>query len=276
MKIAFQGEQGAYSHEVILAHLGQGHKVIPSKTFEEVFKRTASGEADCGFLPIENSLTGSIYEVYDLLLEYPLFITGEAFLKIEHALLGLPGSRMEQIEHIYSHPQALWQCEAFLETFEAQRHAFYDTAGAARWVAEQKDPRNAAIAGRLAADMYGLRVLQEGIATSTQNTTRFIVIAQDPLPSRPAGPCKTSLVLELAHEPGALYRALAPFAGRGINLTKLESRPLRTENWRYRFYLDFEGYQDDSLIQSALEELKGRVASLRTLGSYARGMKESK
>ncbi len=271
MKIAFQGEPGAYSHEAILAHWGQGHKITPSKTFKEVFERTTSGEADCGFLPLENSLTGSIHEVYDLLLEYPLFIIGEAFLKIEHALLGLPGSRMEQIEHIYSHPQALWQCETFLETVEAQRHAFYDTAGAARWVAEQKDPRNAAIAGRLTARLYGLVVLKESIATSKENTTRFIAIARNQLSSCPQGACKTSVVIELPHEPGALHRALEPFAKRGINLTKLESRPLRTENWQYRFYLDFEGYQDDSPIQRALEELKEHVVHLRVLGSYPQG-----
>src|SRR4030067_537771 len=136
MKVAFQGERGAYSHEAILAHLGQDHEVIPSPTFKEVFECTASGKADCGFLPIENSLTGSIGEVYDLLSDYCLNITGEAFLQIQHALLGLPGSQLDQIEHIYSHPQALWQCEEFLVTLNAQRHVFYDTAGAAKWVAE--------------------------------------------------------------------------------------------------------------------------------------------
>ncbi len=276
MKIAFQGERGAYSHEAILSHLGEDHDVLPSRTFKDVFERTTSGEAECGFLPLENSLTGSIHEVYDLLLEYPLFIIGEAFLKIEHALLGLPGSRMEQIEHIYSHPQALWQCETFLETLRAQRHAFYDTAGAARWVAEQKDPRNAAIAGRLTARLYGLVVLKESIATSKENTTRFIAIARNQLSSCPQGACKTSVVIELPHEPGALHRALEPFAKRGINLTKLESRPLRTENWQYRFFIDFEGHQEEPQIQKALVELKECVASLRILGSYARGSERSR
>jgi len=271
MKIAFQGERGAYSHEAILSHLGDDHDVIPSRTFREVFERTASGEADCGFLPIENSLTGSIYEVYDLLFDHSLFITGEAFWPVQHALLGLPGSQIDQIEHIYSHPQALLQCEVFLETLPAQRHAFYDTAGAAKWVAKQKDPKTAAIAGRLAAQLYGLATLKENIATSKQNTTRFIVIAQDQPPPRAEEACKTSVVLELPHEPGALYRALEPFAQRGINLTKLESRPLRIERWCYRFYLDFEGYQEELRIQKALEELKERVASWRVLGSYPQG-----
>jgi chorismate mutase/prephenate dehydratase len=174
------------------------------------------------------------------LFDHSLFITGEAFWPVQHALLGLPSSQIDQIEHIYSHPQALLQCEVFLETLPAQRHAFYDTAGAAKWVAKQ-------------------------------NTTRFIVIAQDQPPPRAEGACKTSVVLELPHEPGALYRALEPFAQRGINLTKLESRPLRIENWCYRFYLDFEGYQEELQIQKALEELKERVASWRVLGSYPQG-----
>ena len=271
MKIAFQGERGAYSHEAILSQLGQDNQVIPSRTFKDVFERTVSSEADCGFLPIENSLTGSIGEVYDLLLDYSLSITGEVFLSIQHALLGLPGSRLDQIEHIYSHSQALWQCEEFLEKLKAQRHAFYDTAGAAKWVAEQRDLRNAAIAGRLAAQLHGLTVLKEKIATSQQNTTRLIVVSKTENSSRPQELSKTSLVVELAHEPGALYRALEPFAGRGINLTKLESRPMRTENWRYRFYLDFEGHQANSHIQMALQELKKCVVNMRILGCYPRG-----
>lgn len=270
MRIAFQGERGAYSHEAILSQLGEEHEIILSRTFREVFERTASGEVDCGFLPIENSLTGGIGEVYDLLLDYSLRITGEVFLSIQHALLGLPGSQLEQIEHVYSHPQALWQCEAFLEKLEAQRHVFYDTAGAAKWVAERGDPRSAAIAGRLAAQLYGLDVLREKIATSKQNATRFIVVSKTENSSRPEGPCKTSLVVELPHEPGALYRALAPFAERGINLMNLESRPLGTENWHYRFYLDCEGHQADPEVQKALIKLRKCVTNLRILGSYPR------
>ena len=268
MKIAFQGERGAYSHEAILSQRGEDHEVIPSRTFKDVFERTASGESDCGFLPIENSLTGGIGEVYDLLVDYSLSITGEVYLSIQHVLLGLPGSRLEQIEHVYSHPQALWQCEKFLEKLNAQRHVYYDTAGAAKWVAEEKDIKSAAIAGRLAAQLYGLTVLKENIATSKQNTTRFIIVSKSPNSSLPEGPCKTSLAVELAHEPGALYRALAPFAERSINLTELELRPLCTKNWHYRFHMDFEGHQDDPEIQKALRELRKHVMNLRILGSY--------
>ena len=275
MKIAFQGERGAYSHEAILSQLGEDHEVIPSRTFKDVFEHAVSGEADCGFLPIENSLTGSIGEVYDLLLNHALNITGEVFLSIQHRLLGLPGSQLEQIEHVYSHPQALWQCEKFLEKLKAQRHVFYDSAGAAKWIAEQKDTRNSAIAGRLAAQLYGLAVLKESIATSKQNTTRFVVVSQNANASRTEESYKTSLVVELRHEPGALYRALAPFAERGINFTKLESRPLTTTNWQYLFYLDFEGHPDDPRVQKALHKLKQHVANLRMLGSYPQGRIDS-
>jgi len=276
-KIAFQGEPGAYSHEAIISyfgpHEGEAYEILPCRTFKDVFERAASGEAAYGLLPIENSLTGSVYEVYDLLLDYSrsLAISGEVFLEIRHALLGLGGSRLEGIEHVYSHPQALWQCEAFLEELGVERHAFYDTAGAAKWVAEQGDLKWAAIASRLAARLYGLKVLRAPIATDERNTTRFIIISQTPSPVSPdvEEPYKTSLVVELAHRPGALYRALEVFARRGINLTKLESRPLRIQRWRYRFYLDFEGHMDAPNVQGALRELKKRTVSLLILGSYS-------
>ena len=230
-----------------------------------------------GIVPIENSLTGSIHEVYDLLLEFPLEIVGEVFRPIPHRLLGIAKARLEDVKDVYSHPQALWQCEAFLEELGAERHAFYDTAGAARWVAEQEDPTKAAIAGPLAARLYGLEVLREEVADFEHNTTRFLALAlPGGLPSEaPEGEkWRTSLVVELKHEPGALYRALGSFAERGINLTKLESRPLRTERWRYRFYLDFEGHRGEPHVQDALECLQEQAVFLRVLGSYPQGLEE--
>ncbi len=275
MKIAFQGEPGAYSHEAAQGYFGLDTEISPCRTFREVFERVEEAGADVGLLPIENSLTGSIHEVYDLLLEYPLPIAGEVFLSIEHRLLGLPGADLGEVEHVYSHPQALWQCERFLYEVSAEQHAFYDTAGAAKWVAEQNGPRSAAIAGKLAAELYGLETLKERIATYDHNTTRFIVVRASPAqPGRPGSPSertKTSLVVELRHEPGALYRALGIFAERDINLTKLESRPLRTEKWRYRFYLDFEGHRDAPNVRDALQALEEQAAYLRVLGSYPEG-----
>ncbi len=274
MRVAFQGEPGAYSHEAALAHSPQEPEIVPCRTFRDVFRAVAGEGADVGIVPIENSLTGSIHEVYDLLLEFPLEIVGEVFQPIAHKLLGLPGARLEGIRDVYSHPQALWQCESFLETLGAERHAFYDTAGAARWVAEQGDPVRAAIAGPLAAELYGLEVLREDVSDCERNTTRFLALT---LPGRvpPEAPggqrWRTSLVVELRHEPGALYRALGIFAERGINLTKLESRPLRTERWRYRFYLDFEGHRGEAHVQDALARLREQAVFLRVLGAYVKG-----
>jgi prephenate dehydratase/chorismate mutase/prephenate dehydratase len=276
MNVAFQGEPGAYSHEAAQGYFGPDAQISPCRTFREVFEAIEVGGADAGLLPIENSLTGSIHEVYDLLREYPHSIVGEVFLSVEHRLLGPPGAALGSVERVYSHPQALWQCERFLSELNAETHAFYDTAGAAKWVSQQDDPRYAAIAGRLAAQLYGLETLREYIATYDHNTTRFIVVRRAPgRLDHPAGgleSVKTSLVVELKHEPGALYRALGIFAERGINLTKLESRPLRTEKWRYRFYLDFEGHRDAPNVREALRELERQAAALRVLGSYPSGL----
>jgi prephenate dehydratase len=258
-------------------------EVVSCRTFREVFQRVEVGAAAMGLLPIENSLTGSIHEVYDLLLEFPLSIVGEVFQPIEHKLLGLPGASLEHIKHVYSHPQALWQCERFLSALSAKQHAFYDTAGAAKWVAEQRNPHYAAIAGPLAARLYRLEVLCERIADYEHNITRFLLVApasfhlaaqtraQD---QGAAQNWKTSLVIELSHVPGALYRALGIFAAHRLNLTKLESRPLRTEPWRYRFYLDFEGRVSDPAAQRALQQLEACVQGVKVLGSYPQGRGE--
>lgn len=280
MRIAFQGEPGAYGHEAALTCSPSGVEIVPCRTFRDVFRAVEEGKAEAGILPIENSLTGSVHEVYDLLLEFPLEIVGEVYQPVAHRLLGVPGARLRDVRDVYSHPQALGQCLRFLEGLGAELHAFYDTAGAAKWVAEQGDPSKAAVAGPLAAELYALEVLREGIADDEQNTTRFLTIALPGKPPRSEGPdppdrgWRTSLVVELRHEPGALYRALGIFAERGINLTKLESRPLRTERWRYRFYLDFEGSRTEPRIREALERLQGEAAFLRVLGSYPQGEAE--
>ncbi|HED04867.1 MAG TPA: prephenate dehydratase [Candidatus Fraserbacteria bacterium] len=271
MRVAFQGEVGAYSHEAILRHYGPAAQPLPCRSFAAVFEQISAGQADRGLVPIENSLTGSIYPVYDLLAQQPLAIVGEVTLPIEHALLGLPGSTLAQIRRVYSHPQALGQCQRFLRELPLEALAHYDTAGAARWVAQVGDPANAAIAGRLAAERYGLEILASGIATSPRNTTRFFLLASRPEQrSGGPGPFKTSLLIETADRPGALYHALGCFVRQGVNLTKLESRPLGTQNWRYRFYLDLEGHADDPPVAQALEELRAEVLSLRLLGSYPR------
>ncbi len=305
MKLAFQGEPGAYGHEAA-RRLARAFRlspdlnshdvgVVPCRTFREVLERVASSaprrergeEGVIGLVPVENSLTGSLHEVYDLLLEFAervrLQIVGEVEQPIEHKLLGLPGASLDAIERVYSHPQALWQCRRFLDELGVETQAFYDTAGAARWVAQQRHKGWAAIAGPLAAELYGLVVLREGISDYPHNATRFWAVArpnrasQRPLggaekPDDAPGPWrwkwKTSLVLELPHVPGALYRALKIFAEHDVNLTKLESRPVRTEPWRYRFYLDFEGSLHGPSARAALQKLSEYAQRLRVLGSY--------
>lgn len=268
MKIAFQGELGAYSHEAIVEGLGTEPEVAPSDSFQDVFRLPTDGTTDAGLVPIENALTGSIHEVYDLLLAHDLSIVMEVTLPIRHELLGVPGSSLDDIEAVYSHPQGLWQCSRFLDGLNVERVAVYDTAGAARWVAEGNDAAHAAIAGPLAAELYGLDTLARDISTQPHNATRFVLLGEPSAALAKNAPYKTSLVVELAHEPGALYDALLPFSRNGINLTKLESRPMGDAPWQYRFYLDFEGHVTTPSVQAALDELGARVASYRVLGTY--------
>lgn len=268
MKIAFQGELGAYSHEAIVVSLGPEPEVVPSDSFRDVFRQASDGTTDAGLVPIENALTGSIHEVYDLLLAHELPIGGEVILPIRHELLGVPGSSLDGIQAVHSHPQALWQCERFLDELNAERVAFYDTAGAARWVAEGDDAAHAAIAGPLAAELYGLVTLARDVATRPHNATRFVILGEPSAKLAKTAPYKTSLVVELAHEPGALYDALLPFSQHGVNLTKLESRPMGDAPWQYRFYLDLEGHVATPSVQAALDELGARVASYQVLGTY--------
>ncbi len=268
MRIAFQGELGAYSHEAILHGFGDDCEVVPCNAFREVFRQAVGGATDAGLVPIENALTGSIHEVYDLLLTHDLPIVAEVTRPIRHELLGMPGAALGTIEVVHSHPQALWQCEAFLEDVGAELMADYDTAGAARWVADQGDPTHAAIAGPLAAELYELAPLARDISTQSHNATRFVLVGDPSSSAEKNAPYKTSLVVELAHEPGALYDALLPFSEHGVNLTKLESRPMGEAPWQYRFYLDLEGHVATPSVQAALDELGRRVASYRVLGTY--------
>ncbi|MDR5709319.1 MAG: prephenate dehydratase [Armatimonadota bacterium] len=266
-RVVFQGEAGAYSEEAALRHFGPV-KTVPRRTLREVFESVASGDCEAGIVPVENSEAGSINETYDLLLEFHdrLVITGEISLRIAHCLLGVPGARLEGIRRVYSHPQALAQCEAFLRKLGAEPVPAYDTAGSARLVAARGEAEEAAIASRRAAELYGLVVLAEDIHNNPLNTTRFLSIAPEPVPRR--DPSKTSVVFATEHRPGALYRALGAFAGEELNLTKLESRPAREAVWEYVFYVDFEGHVDDPRVQRALQRLEEHCRWAIVLGSY--------
>ncbi|MCS6845354.1 MAG: prephenate dehydratase [Caldilineales bacterium] len=264
--VAFQGERGAFSEQAARQHFGDAIVTLPCRSFEAIFAALEAGEADYGMLPVENSVAGSINRAYDLLLEHDLRVWGEVLLRVRHNLLAPPGVTLDQIRVVRSHPQALAQCERWLNQRGLQAVPWYDTAGSAKQLAENPEPGVAVIASELAARTYGLAILAQGIEDLTWNYTRFFVIGRGEPPV--TGKTKTSLVFAVSHEPGSLYACLGEFATRGINLTKLESRPRRNRPWHYVFYLDFEGHWQDPTCQQALVGLLARAAFVKLLGSY--------
>ncbi|MCH7586904.1 MAG: prephenate dehydratase [Chloroflexi bacterium] len=269
IKIAFQGERGAYSEAAAIAHYGLDIQTLPCETFADVFQAVVEGISDRGFIPIENSLAGSIHKNFDLLLRHNLYIVAEHYHRINHCLMALPGVNMEQLREVYSHPQALAQCDSFISAMKNVRSiASTDTAGSARWIKEQGMRSAAAIASRRAAEVYGMEILAEGIEDDPANFTRFLALASKPEGSEEES--KTSIVITLQHRPGALHQALGIFATRGIDLTKIESRPLVGRPWEYLFYLDFIGALNHADIKAAISELEDFCSSMRVLGSYAR------
>ncbi len=264
--IAYQGEPGAYSQEAAHQHFGDLVNTLACHSFEEIFKAIEEGRATYGVLPVENSQAGSINQAYDLLLDHDLRVIGEVKLRVRHCLLVPPGTTAADIRSVQSHPQALAQCERYLRTRGWEPVPTYDTAGAARDLAANPIPSRAAIASALAGKIYGLDVLDVGIEDSPENTTRFFVLGREEVP--PAARNKTSIVFATSHTPGALYHALGEFATRGINLTKIESRPRRNRPWHYVFYVDLEGHYQDLGVSRALSNLLTRAAFVKLLGSY--------
>ncbi|HEY7348414.1 MAG TPA: prephenate dehydratase [Ktedonobacterales bacterium] len=269
LRIAFQGERGAYGEEAVVAYFGARVIPVPKKSFAEAVGAVVSGETNAGLLPIENSQAGSINEVYDLLRSSHLFVTGEICRPINHCLLCLPGQTLRQIKRVLSHPQALAQCDAYLRGLDVEVVAAYDTAGSAKLIREQAMEGVAAVASARAADLYQLEVLANGIQTIQNNYTRFIVLERQP-GEAPGGQAKTMLMLATAHKPGALHQALGEFAARDINLLKLESRPSREQPWEYVFYLDIEGSLHQTSVAQALAALKDKTTFVQVLGTFPR------
>jgi len=267
--IAFQGERGAYGEEAVVRYFGAQVTPVPHVSFADVFHAVASGAADAGLVPIENSQAGSINEVYDLLRSAHLFLTGEICLPVNHCLLCLPGQTLRDIHRVLSHPQALAQCDAYLRRLGVEIVAAYDTAGSARLIREQHLRGVAAVASARAAELYDLHILARGIQTIPDNYTRFVALAREPAPP-PTTAAKTVLLLGTAHTPGALYRALGAFATRGINLLKLESRPSRERPWEYVFYLDIEGSPDQQPVAEALAALAHLTTFVQVFGTFPR------
>jgi prephenate dehydratase len=267
-RIAFQGERGAFSEEAAVKLLGEEISLVPRPTFGSMFAAIGEGAADLILAPVENSLYGSVYECYDLLLASRLTITAEVVVPIAHNLIGPPGATLGGVRVVQSHPVALGQCTRFFaEHPEIRRVVAEDTAGSAREVVRGGDPSRAAIASRRAAEVYGGAILKEHLEDHRENYTRFWLLAEAPA-ALPAAADKISIAVFLLHQPGALFHALEPIARRGINLVKIESRPLMGHPWEYCFYLDLLASPDKTETQAALDELKISTREFRILGSY--------
>jgi arogenate/prephenate dehydratase len=269
--IAYQGEPGAFSEAAAQQVIAEA-ATLPCHAFEDVFEAVESGRAAYGVLPIENSIGGSIHRNFDLLLEHQLPIVGQVEIPVVHHLLALPGVKLENIQRVYSHPQALAQCDRFLHTLKGvEIVATYDTAGSAKLIADDGLRDAAAVASARAAEVFGLTALRSGIQDYEHNTTRFLVIARAdaPPPPGPQPADKTSVVFTLPNEAGALFKALSVFALRGISLTKLESRPYTARKWEYLFYVDIAAPTSAAACERALAHLAEFAPMLRVLGSYS-------
>lgn len=270
--IAFQGELGAFSQAAVYQLFGDSARVLPCPTFETAFRAVVSGKAAAAVIPMENSLAGSVHENYDHLLRFDVRIFGETNVRIVHNLIARPGVRMKDIKKVYSHPVALNQCRKFFEhNPKIEPTPFYDTAGSVKMIVSEGLDDSAAIASGIAAATYGAHILKAGIEDDRQNFTRFFHLRRASFRQRLTGAkknWKTSVVFTTRNSPGALFRGLSAFALRDVNLTKIESRPLRGKPWEYLFYLDFDGRQQDVNVSNALRHLEELADFIRVLGSY--------
>lgn len=266
-RVVYQGVPGAYSEQAALDFFGPAVATTGLEQFEDCFLALRDGRADYAVLPIENSSTGAIRQIYDLLTQYECYMVGETTVKVEHCLMALPGASLDTITHIYSHEQGLFQCERFLNAHPAWKQVPQaDTAGSAQMVARSGDPTKAAICSARAAEIYGLEILARGINHNAHNTTRFVV-ASPRLELRP-GADKVSTLFVLPHEAGSLHEILTVFSLHGLNLMKLESRPLPGRSWEYMFFLEFTGRSGDPAVGDALHELAQTTGEFRVLGWF--------
>jgi prephenate dehydratase len=273
-KVAFQGERGAYGEIATLQYFPKV-KPLPLKSFQDVFDAAENGEVEYIVVPVENSIEGSINEIYDLLLQTKMNVVGEIYQRIRHCLIANRDAKM--IRYVHSHPQALAQCRAYLQKKGFKPVPTYDTAGAAKMIKETKMADSAAIASKRAAELYGMEILDEGIEDRKNNYTRFLVLSPKKKKSGKSDPHdgdnqhhKTSIIFSVRHVPGALFGILGEFAIRKINLTKIESRPTKETPWEYNFYVDFEGHLQNKAVHEALLSIKTKTAYVKILGSYKR------
>ncbi|MHB2035229.1 MAG: prephenate dehydratase [Nitrososphaerales archaeon] len=274
---AIQGELGAYSQQAVYSFFGREmvKRVLPLPTLQRVFSVLCqkNGAPDFAVVPIENSLAGSVGETIDLLISKNVRIVGETSIPIQHCLIIHSDTSLSKIKKIMSHPQALAQCREYLDGRRWEQLSVYDTAGSVKMIKEQKLKDTAGIASELASEIYGMKIVKNGIEDDPTNTTRFVVIQdarKNSVPTEPSGDDKTSAIFATKHEPGCLVKALSVLSLNGINLNRIESRPFRGRPWEYYFYVDFSGHIREEKIRKAVEELRGEVEELKILGSYKR------
>lgn len=271
IKVSFQGERGAFSEIAVRTFVGKGAKPLPCHSYDSVFDAVEKGPAKYAVIPIENSLVGSVHRYYDLLLERKLKVIGEAQLRIVHCLIAPKGVTLSKISKVYSHPVALGQCLRFFDKHpKIAPISFYDTAGAVKMLAESGLQNSAAIAGPLTAELYEMNTLKKSIEDEKVNFTRFLLLAKQARKFK--GEAKTSIVFSLNNLPGVLHKALSIFALRDIDLSKLESRPVKKRKWQYYFYLDLIGSTDEERVQKALDHLSEITQFIKILGSYPRSI----
>ncbi len=267
IRVVYQGVEGAYSHAAMRTYFGDDVNCFHVTKWRDAMEAIAEGAADYAVLPIENSSAGIVADNYDLLVNFENYIVGEQIIKCEHALLGLPGTDIRQIKKVYSHQQALSQCEEYLDQHREWLQIPYgNTAMAAKKVAEDGDPTQAAIASHFAAEYFGLEVLADHIYYNKANSTRFIVVTNQRIFRKDAK--KISICFETPHSSGSLYYIMSHFIYNNINLTKLESRPIAGRNWEYRFFIDFDGNLNDSAVKNALRGIREEAINMKILGNY--------
>ena len=266
VRVVFQGVEGAYSQAAMQQYFGDKITSFHVEHWRDAMEAIAEGAADYAVLPIENSTAGSVNDMYDLLVEFENYIVGEQILKIEHCLLGVPGTKISDIQTVYSHPQSLMQSSRFLGGHSWQQISMPNNAFAARKVAEDRLKTQAAIASEYAGKVYGLEVLQKPVNNVSNNSTRFIIVTNQKIFKKNAK--KISICFEVPHESGSLYHMLSHFIYNHLNLTKIESRPIEGRTWEYRFFLDFEGNLEDSAVKNALRGLREEASNMKILGNY--------
>jgi len=267
IRVVFQGVEGAYSHAAVRTYFGEQADAYHVPKFEDTMREVEEGRADYAVLPIENSTAGFVIDNYDLLAKYQNYIVGEVYIPISHMLLGRSDAELSDVKTIYSHPQALMQCTEYLDLHkEWNRISVLNTAVAAKKVMEEGDKSQAAIASRVAGELYGLKELAEGINNEKCNTTRFIVLSKKPVYEKRAS--KISIMFEIPHVSGSLYNILGNFIFNGVNMIMIESRPIPEKTFEYRFFVDFEGNLSDASVRNALTGIRAEASVLKILGNY--------